>query len=480
MVKCAFCEEETGILPFNCKSCGKYFCAKHRLPENHQCTHDLPIKENEKDSQKILYKNVIIEDEKHVAVKKVPEFDLSKISDDLEINKVTKSQAIANLAEFIKHEKHEHFRLKVLDLIVKFKLTDDPVNKILEECLIEDKSKLVKKEAMNILIDLFPKKNFPLFKRFFSIEKNFKMMMVIADKLNIFGEPKFQELKDTFLNNLSNLINLVPEECVFMIDWTKLWDPNFEDTTIESLAFDFRCETYDDFLYAESADIYVVDKHIIGLKLGGYIPESIGNLSHLKYLDIGGEANLIDEIPKSIIQLKKLENLYIEASNLSSVPEFLADLPSLKNLGLSGVNLTQTPEWLFQFAKKNYVSKYVEKGVNEYDAAVLGLFDILLGRELYDVKKPEWYEGDIKHFGYFDEDWYNSNMAMKTWHYKIDDSGNIIGLYIRNYGERDDGWLNYIPPEICQLKNLKEVSIGPREDLYIDKKTQEFFNSLHK
>ncbi len=180
------------------------------------------------------------------------------------------------------------------------------------------------------------------------------------------------------------------------------------------------------------------------------------------------------------MQLKKLKSLDIEASNLSSIPEFLADLPSLENLSLNGVNLTQTPEWLFEFVKKNYVSKYVEKGVNENDAAVLGLFDILLGRELYDVKKPEWYESDIKHFGYFNEDWYNSNMAMKTWHYKIDESGNVIGLYIRNYGERGYEWLNYIPPEICQLKNLKEVSIGPREDLYIDKKTQEFFSALHK
>ncbi|MCZ7362043.1 MAG: hypothetical protein O8C58_01685 [Candidatus Methanoperedens sp.] len=35
-MKCQYCGvEET--FPFNCNYCGKYFCAEHRLPENHAC-----------------------------------------------------------------------------------------------------------------------------------------------------------------------------------------------------------------------------------------------------------------------------------------------------------------------------------------------------------------------------------------------------------------------------------------------------------
>jgi len=33
---CAMCGKEL-VLPFTCKYCGESFCAKHRLPENHNC-----------------------------------------------------------------------------------------------------------------------------------------------------------------------------------------------------------------------------------------------------------------------------------------------------------------------------------------------------------------------------------------------------------------------------------------------------------
>lgn len=36
MTKCSVCGEEV-ILPFKCRYCGEYFCAKHRLPEQHGC-----------------------------------------------------------------------------------------------------------------------------------------------------------------------------------------------------------------------------------------------------------------------------------------------------------------------------------------------------------------------------------------------------------------------------------------------------------
>jgi membrane associated rhomboid family serine protease len=38
MVKCDFCEDEIDYLPFTCRYCGKSYCKKHRIPENHQCS----------------------------------------------------------------------------------------------------------------------------------------------------------------------------------------------------------------------------------------------------------------------------------------------------------------------------------------------------------------------------------------------------------------------------------------------------------
>ena len=36
--KCAYCGESFDHLPFYCRRCDKYFCTKHRLPENHNCS----------------------------------------------------------------------------------------------------------------------------------------------------------------------------------------------------------------------------------------------------------------------------------------------------------------------------------------------------------------------------------------------------------------------------------------------------------
>lgn len=38
MAKCDYCEDEIDYLPFTCRYCGKSYCKKHRIPENHECT----------------------------------------------------------------------------------------------------------------------------------------------------------------------------------------------------------------------------------------------------------------------------------------------------------------------------------------------------------------------------------------------------------------------------------------------------------
>jgi hypothetical protein len=37
MTHCDYCDKKIDGLPFHCRRCGKYFCSKHRLPEDHNC-----------------------------------------------------------------------------------------------------------------------------------------------------------------------------------------------------------------------------------------------------------------------------------------------------------------------------------------------------------------------------------------------------------------------------------------------------------
>ena len=38
VVKCDYCSDEVDYLPFRCRYCGKSYCKKHRIPENHECS----------------------------------------------------------------------------------------------------------------------------------------------------------------------------------------------------------------------------------------------------------------------------------------------------------------------------------------------------------------------------------------------------------------------------------------------------------
>lgn len=51
MVKCDFCGKED-YLPFKCRYCNGYFCAEHRLPENHNCSKAYQAPKKERKTKK--------------------------------------------------------------------------------------------------------------------------------------------------------------------------------------------------------------------------------------------------------------------------------------------------------------------------------------------------------------------------------------------------------------------------------------------
>ena len=74
MAKCSYCGEEVS-LPFKCKFCGKYFCAEHRLPENHDCEGLKEFKEKRaKSPEKWIY------DPFHARYKEKPVKKIRKIN----------------------------------------------------------------------------------------------------------------------------------------------------------------------------------------------------------------------------------------------------------------------------------------------------------------------------------------------------------------------------------------------------------------
>ncbi len=75
-----------------------------------------------------------------------------------------------------------------------------------------------------------------------------------------------------------------------------------------------------------------------------------------KWLDLGVDRNttaqnILDELPKSIAQLKQLQRLYLDGNQLTALPESIVQLKQLQMLDLDGNQLTAVPESIGQLEK---------------------------------------------------------------------------------------------------------------------------------
>jgi len=73
-----------------------------------------------------------------------------------------------------------------------------------------------------------------------------------------------------------------------------------------------------------------------------YLPESIGNLTNLEYLDLRGNQLII--LPESIENLTRLTELYLDNNRLTFLPESIGNFTLLTELYLRGNQLTILPE----------------------------------------------------------------------------------------------------------------------------------------
>ncbi len=71
--KCAKCKKIIKEVPFTCRYCGKDFCLKHRLPENHDCK---PFREHESHNQERwqnIIKSVFHRENRYIKKSKIPD-----------------------------------------------------------------------------------------------------------------------------------------------------------------------------------------------------------------------------------------------------------------------------------------------------------------------------------------------------------------------------------------------------------------------
>lgn len=147
MKKCSYCNQELETIPFYCHFCGKYFCSRHRLPENHQCNHALVSNS----SENLLYSDLsdLIENDLSVA----------DIYYNYTIGEFTKEKTIGLLKYILEKTNEIETRLHCIEAFGALELKDAMVFEILEEIIITDSNKQIKNRAIKITEELFPEKS---------------------------------------------------------------------------------------------------------------------------------------------------------------------------------------------------------------------------------------------------------------------------------------------------------------------------------
>jgi hypothetical protein len=122
------------------------FCNNHRLPENHDCSFDLKVSEPQ-----MRYQDALDYIKKDLSVAEVYEL--------VTTNQMNKMVASDLLAYFL--ETSEDIEVKI-NSIMAFKilnLKNKNDFKILESVILSEENQEVKKTALAVIIDIFPKRS---------------------------------------------------------------------------------------------------------------------------------------------------------------------------------------------------------------------------------------------------------------------------------------------------------------------------------
>ncbi len=374
-------------------------------------------------------------------------------------------------------------------------------------------SEIVRGSTLKTLISIFPVKSVPLLREWAEKEVSISVVMKLWKLLEVSKYVEHHQVLTMLLQKISKYnFNLDPDEIRFLLDWGEESVENqFLDINLQlNMEYGDLLKKYPPFINVEKrkggvwihdwrsypttihytflkesqlssggegGEVSIYNCHISGmiLRYTAKIPDTIGNLSKLKFLSIEYSEDLV-ELPESFKMLKNLRYLYIHETGLTELPDF-SQLPRLRYLSLDGVEFNSIPQWVKTKARKYHSLKYVKESVNKSDAYVLGLLEILIGIPIDNVRRKV-IEDTISYEENFttatkadinakidNEEYITSEMERYfydphgTKSYKINEEGYVTGISLTS-SEGLSISIKHLPEEIGNLQYLKVLMIS--------------------
>ena len=190
-------------------------------------------------------------------------------------------------------------------------------------------------------------------------------------------------------------------------------------------------------------------RHLEYLKIIKYnrvkeLPDSIFTLANLKELDASRLG--LESLSDNISRLQNLESLDLGFNSLKELPIGISKLYKLKYLNATGnFGFKHISEELSDFFMKLFGQKYLNEGVKKEGAKVLTILEVFYGRRIDKLSKK------------FKLEDYPSQKYLQF--YKVDTNGEIIGIYFTTQESESENILCFLPNELTNLKNLRELVV---------------------
>jgi hypothetical protein len=273
---------------------------------------------------------------------------------------IIRSEAIYQLKTLLERTDITSEGMRCIEILEKLSNTSLDTFQILENCLVAFNNPYYRVAAAKAIICQFLKRGQEALILIVEHDPSVLILAAIYQFLGKMENDISKRLRKKVIERYEHSYNLLPNEALFILD----------------LHVDSINDYSTNFPLKEKMSLRgeIENNHIISLNLSEYnylnLPASIGNLSMLKSLDLHG--NMFRELPDIWDSLKNLESL---------------DLSNNKFL-------EEIPESLYQLSEHNFAKNYIDAGVKPEEAVILGVFEILLNKEL--EKQPsdslDWYK----------------------------------------------------------------------------------------